>query len=220
VLTAAVATACSDSAGRRSLTGPTTLAGGTLGVQAEAGIAPAAALTAQGSRPEEVPAGETTTLTFDDITKAQTKAIHNGYGGGLQWTRLGVADGRTAEVCAGCVNGYANGRVSGEYVAYVPLGGPGEVNAPAGWTFDFISAYFTAANDRQMEVFGYRDGVQVYSQIFTINSNEPTLLTANFLDVDRVVFNSRFGTARYSELGDTFAMDNFTYRRNLPATGR
>lgn len=213
LVTAAVLTACSDSAERRSPTGPTALApGGALGAEAEADLTPAA-----GTR--DVPAAKTTTLTFDDITKASTKTIHNGYGGGLHWADFGVVDGRTATVCAGCVNGYANGRVSGDYVAYRPLGGPAEVTAPAGWTFDFLSVYLTRANDRFVQVLGYANGELRYDQTVEL-SFAPTLFTFNYLGVDRVVFSSRDGSAGYSPLGDTFAMDNFTYNRNLPATGR
>jgi len=219
VVTAAVFTACSDSAARRSLTGPTAVAlGGALGVEADADQTQAA-----GTR--DVPAARTATLTFDDITKAPTSPIHNGYGNGLHWTDFGVVDpiAYGQSVTSDCIpghpaNGYVNGTVSPKYVAYRPLGGPAEVTAPAGWTFDFISAYFTAANDKQMEVFGYNNGTLLYSRIFAINCDSPTLLEANFFGVDRVVFNSRFGTAGYSPLGDTFAMDNFTYSRNLPAT--
>lgn len=228
LVTAAVLTACSDSAERRSLAGPTALApGGALGVEAEAVLTPDAATRqeaaqAQGGPPQGVPPGppegvpavRAGTLTFDDVTSASTATIPNGYGG-LNWTHFGVVDGRTATVCAGCVNGYANGRVSGDYVAYSPGGGPAEITAVAG-TFDFISVSLTAANDQQAEVFGYRNGSLVYSQIFPINLNQPTLFEANYLRVDRVVINSRFGTGNYSTLGDTFAMDNFKY--NKPAT--
>ena len=219
VVTAAVLTACSDSAERRSPTGPTALAlGGALGVEAEADLTPAA-----GTR--DVPAASATTLTFDDITKASTATIRNGYGAGLHWTDFGVVDpiayGQSVTGPCGpfghVANGYVNGTVSPKYVAYRPGGGPAEVTAPAGWTFDFISAYFTAANDKQMEVFGYNNGTLLYSRIFPINCDSPTLLEANFFGVDRVVFDSRFGTGGYSTLGDTFAMDNFTYNKNLPA---
>lgn len=215
LLTAAVFTACSDSAERRSLTGPTALAlGGALSVEAEADLTPAA-----GTR--DVPAAETTTLTFDDITPRSTAAIPNGYGRGLHWGRFGVVDVRTATVCAGCVNGYFNGRMSGNYVAYIPGGGPTEVTSPAGWTFDFISVYLTAANDRRVFVSGYTNGELRYpAQEIQVNLTTPTLFTANFLGVDRVVFDSRGGTDGYSSLGDTFAMDNFTYNRNLPAGPR
>lgn len=216
MVTAAVLTACSDSAGRRSLTGPTALApGGALRVEAEADLTPAAGIRA-------VPAARVTTLTFDDITKASTKAIHNGYGGGLHWTHFGVVDPIAYGQGVGCgeANGYINGRVSGTYVAYSPLGGPAEVTAPAGWTFDFISVYVTAADDKRFFAFGYKDGIELYQQSLDINVNGPQLFTANFLGVDRVVFDSRGGCGGYSPLGDTFALDNFTYNRNLPATPR
>jgi hypothetical protein len=220
LVTVAVLTACSDSAERRSLTGPTALApGGALAVEAEADLTSVA-----GTRdvpPEGVPAGETTTLTFDDITKASTKTIHDGYGRGLHWAHLSVVDGGTATVCAGCVNGYANGSVSGDYVAYIPFGGPApaEVTAPAGWTFDFISVYLTRANDRFVQVLGYTNGELRYDQTVEL-SFTPRLFTFNYLGVDRLVISSRGGSAGYSPLGDTFAMDNFTYNRNLPATPR
>jgi hypothetical protein len=210
LVAAALFTACSDSVARRSPTGPSALAiGGALGVEAEADLTPAAGTRA-------VSAAEPATLTFDDITKAATKAIHNGYGGGLQWNRFAVADGDRATVCAGCENGYANGRVSGDYVAYIPGGGPTEVTSPAGWTFDFTSVYLTRANDRFVQVRGYTDGELRYDRTVEL-SFTPTLFTFDYLGVDRLVFDSKGGTAGYSPLGDTFAMDNFTYNRNLAA---
>jgi len=231
LVTAVVLTACSDSAERRSLTGPTALApGGALRVEAEAGLTQEAA-QAQGGPPQGLPPGSPEeiaavrgeTLKFDDITSASTETIPNLYGG-LNWTHFGVVDpiayGESVTGACGpeghVANGYVNGTVSPKYVAYSPLGGPAEVTATAR-TFDFISAYFTAANDKQMEVFGYNNGTLLYTRIFEINCDSPTLLEANFFGVDRVVFDSRFGSGGYSPLGDTFAMDNFTYNKNLPA---
>jgi hypothetical protein len=158
-------------------------------------------------------------LTFDDVTKASTRTIHNGYGDGLHWTHFGVVDPIAYGQGVGCgeANGYVNGRVSGAYVAYSPLGGLAEVTAPAGWTFDFISVYVTAADDKTFTAYGYKDGVELYRESLVINVNGPQLFTANFLGVDRVKFDSRGGCQFYSPLGDTFALDDFTYRRNLPA---
>jgi hypothetical protein len=215
VVAAAVLTACSDSAGRPSVTGPTALAGGgALRVEADGGLTPAAGTS-------DVPAAQTTTLTFDDITPRATAKIPNGYGGGLHWGRFGVVDpiAYGEGVGFGLANGYINGRVSGKYVAYIPGGGPTEITAPAGWTFDFISVYLTAANDQRVYVSGYTNGELRYpEQQINVNLTTPVLFTANYLGVDRVVFDSKGGRDGYSPLGDTFAMDNFTYIRNLPAT--
>ena len=222
LVTTSVLTACSDSPERRSLTGPTALApGGAVGVEAEADLAPDAATR---DVPPGVPPGSTTTLTFDDITSAPTATIRNGYGV-LRWTHFGVVDpiayGQSVTGPCGpnghVANGYVNGTVSPKYVAYSPGGGPADVTA-TGRTFDFISAYFTAANDKEMRVFGYNNGTLLYTRIFPINCDSPTLLEANFFGVDHVVFDSRNGTGGYSPLGDTFAMDNFKYKKNLPAT--
>lgn len=213
VVTAAVLSACSDSAGGRSVTGPTTLApGGTVGAEALTHA------TAQGvsGPPEGVSAVRPATLTFDDITSASTAAIPNGYGV-LDWTHFSVVDpiaygqSESADCTPGHPsNGYVNGTISPKYVAYPPGGGPGEVTAK-GRTFNFISAYFTAANDKLMMVSGYKNGALRYSRTFPINCDGPVLFEANFMGVDRVVIDSRGGTAGYSTLGDTFAMDNFTY---------
>ena len=81
------------------------------------------------------PAGAAT-LTFDDITSNPTATIPNGYGG-LNWLNFSVVDPiaygqgqpNGTAVCTGCPNGYVNGTVSGDYVAYRQGGGPVEVTA-------------------------------------------------------------------------------------------
>jgi hypothetical protein len=151
-----------------------------------------------------------TTLTFDDITSASTALVPSGYGG-LNWVDLSVANGSTATVCAGCINGYANGRVSGDYVAYRQNGGPTPAEVTSTGMFDFISVYVTAANDKNFRVQGYNDGTLLYDRTVVVNVNAPTLFAANYLGVDRVVFSSTGGTGGYSPLGDTYALDNFTY---------
>lgn len=227
VVTAAVLTACSDSAGHRSPTGPSAPApGGALRVEAEADLTAAGTRDVPPGPPEGVPPVAAGTLTFDDITSASTAPIRNWYGGGLRWTHFGVVDpiAYGDSVTGPCIsqtgyfsNGYVNGTVSSRYVAYSPGGGPAEVAAKGG-TFDFISAYFTAANDKNMQVYGYNNGTLLYTRTLALNCDGPTLLEANFLGVDRVVFDSSGGSAGYSPLGDTFAMDDFTYKKNFPAT--
>jgi hypothetical protein len=197
VVTAAVLIGCSDSADRGSLTAPSAFAPGGGASRVEA--LTHETVKAQGGPAQGVPPGppggvsavRPATLTFDDITSAPTATIPDGYGV-LDWTHFSVVDpiayGQSES--SDCspnhpANGYVNGTISPRYVAYPPGGGPGEVTAK-GRTFNFISAYFTAANDKLMLVSGYNNGVLLYSRTFAINCDHPTLFEFNYRGVDRV----------------------------------
>jgi PEP-CTERM motif len=100
--------------------------------------------------------------------------------------------------------GYANGLISGNNV--MDFGGTASMNAQSGYTFDLISGYFTSAwSDNTTFTFvGFLNGVQKYSQTVTLDTLSPTLITLNFMNVDKV---GLYG-------GNYLAADNLSFNLN------
>jgi hypothetical protein len=147
-----------------------------------------------------------TVLTFDDIgTPTNGESIPDGYGG-LHWSEFGY------QSCSRNSGGYNNGCVSGDYIAYNFGGDPAKVVADG--SFDFIGAYLTAAwrIGLNITVEGYRDGMLVHSQTVVVDYYGPTWFGFNFMNIDKVRFNSYGGTEAPGLSGDGthFVMDNFT----------
>lgn len=142
--------------------------------------------------------GVAQTLTFEDWTGSNY--------GGFTWLNFGVTTAESG-------GGYANGIVSGSYVAYGGAGmEPSDIVRDA--PFDFTSAYLTAAwnNGLNVQVTGYLQGNAIYQQALTIDTDAPTLFAFNFLGVDRVNFVSSGGTsAGLGGSGTHFAMDDATF---------
>ncbi len=106
--------------------------------------------------------------------------------------------------------GYANGVVSPPNVAYNAYGD--DVSFRRNTPFDLVSFYLTGAwnNGLEVTVTGFRQGVQVDSTTFTVNTSAPTLETLNW-DVNGVSFHSFGGTsAGYDGHGYQFVLDNLT----------
>jgi hypothetical protein len=151
-----------------------------------------------------------TVITFDDVPGAvaggTNNLIGNGYGG-FAWENMYVLD-RTKVSGPG----YANGIVSGDWVAYNGFGSLAVTSS--GTDFDFNGAYFTSAwyEDNVVTIIGYDDGNQVFSTTASLNTKTPLWVAANFTSIDKLVFS----TSNWQ-----FAMDNFTYNANAvpePAT--
>lgn len=147
-----------------------------------------------------------TLLTFDELSSYSP--IPNGYGG-LNWANMYVLD---KDYHPG--SGYANGTVSGNNVAFNAYG---EMASTSGSTFDFNSAYLTAAwnNGLSITIAGYLDGVEKYQQTVVVDTTSPTLFVFNYYGVDQVTFYSFGGTnAGLGGEGEHFAMDNLTINHN------
>lgn len=155
-----------------------------------------------------VPVAKGAVLTFDDINTNQEGFIPNGYGG-LNWNNFAYENGTTY---GAPLSGYANGRVSGDYVAFNAFANQA---ITSGSPFTFNSAYFTAAwhNGLNITVTGYLAGNQVDQTTFTVNTTGPTLEVFNWVNVDQLVFNSSGGVnpGNLGGDGDHFAMDNFAF---------
>jgi hypothetical protein len=153
------------------------------------------------------------TLTFDDLNPAGD--LSNGYGG-FNWSNFSVLDSTTYD--AGHENGYANGTVSTDYVAY-NLNSALEAVIGASSSFTFNSAYFTGAwnNGLTISVTGLSSSNVVDQTSITVDSTAPTLETFNWTGVDTVEFTSSGGTnAGYNGSGEYFAMDNFRFNEPVP----
>lgn len=156
------------------------------------------------------------TLTFDDIGIGGH--IPDGYGG-LQWSPyfhyLAASD--NAALFGG--SGYDNGTVSGSYVAY---NNSAQVISASGATFDFNSAYLTAAwnTGLNITVTGMQGAVTAYSQTVVVNTTAPALFTFNYLGIDQLIFSSSGGTSdlfpQYGDDGTHFVIDDM--RINEPVS--
>jgi VCBS repeat-containing protein len=148
-----------------------------------------------------------TTLTFDDITTNDGAIVPSGYGG-LSWSGAWVLNATTYFTQD---SGYFRGTTSGEYVTY--NSGMLSVTDPVD-EFDFVGVTLTAAwnDDLNIDVTGYRDGVELYSRTVVVSDDEPTPFTFNWEDVDRVTFQAYGGTDAGTPGGGPYlAMDDFIF---------
>jgi hypothetical protein len=150
-----------------------------------------------------------TVVTFDDIVVRPLLEYTNvpSFYHGLSWSNFGV-------LTPTYTDGYCYGMVSAPNVAFNGSGDPAEVDS-LGTNFNFLSAYFTGAfnSNLNIEVQGFRDTNVIYDETLVAAATNPTLFTLNFLDIDRLTFNSFGGqsagfTAGY---GNIFVMDNFMF---------
>ena len=153
-------------------------------------------------------------LTFDELPTPQVipgenyGPITNGYGG-LRWDNFDVLDGAIEPTG----RGYHDGMVSPDNVAFNPYGSPASISI-AGGLFDLNSAYMSLAlnldTPLNVEVQGYRGATLLYDNTFTVNRFAPTLLTFDYLGIDRVSF--------LPSPSQEFAMDNLTVTIPEPGT--
>jgi len=157
-------------------------------------------------------------LTFDDLFGGGGQPLPIGYYG-FNWNNMGAAD--TVYVANGYpTNGYTNGMVSPNNVAYNLLGNPASVYSNT--QFDFNGAYLTAAwsNGLNINVKGYNGATLLYDTTIVVDTFAPTFFNFNYLGVTKVDFNSFGGTNAgympgYTGSATHFAMDNFTYNSSL-----
>jgi subtilase family serine protease len=164
-------------------------------------------------------AGPTFQITSDDIStptvsgEFHTGSIPPGYDA-LNWSNYYVVNGVLATN-----TGYHAGVVSPSNVVYNGDGNAAYIYNNA--TFNFISAYLTAAwNDNlQVEVLGYlgTETAPAYSNTYTLSATAPTLINFNYLGLSEVYFVSSGGTLHtgYNGSGTEFAMDNMTVSTNV-----
>jgi hypothetical protein len=155
-----------------------------------------------------------TVTTFDDVPNAVAPYpyLTNGYQG-LNWTNFAALNGVLEKQIHGLDGGYY-GMVSPSNVVFNAFGNPAEIDA-RGTNFNFLSAYLTGAwnSNLNIEVQGFRDSNLVYDVTKVVSATNPTLFAFDYLDIDRLYFNSSGGqdAGFGSGGGETFVMDNFMY---------
>jgi hypothetical protein len=118
-------------------------------------------------------------------------------------------------------NGFFNGMVTVSNVAFNAFGSPAEIDS-VGTNFTFISAYLTGAwnNNLSVEVQGFNGTNLVYDRTNVVQATAPTLVYYNFQNITRLYFNSFGGqNADFEGMGETFAMDNFSFVFGAGAAG-
>ena len=111
-------------------------------------------------------------------------------------------------------NGYYYGMVSAPNVAFNGGGSPAEIDSP-GTDFNLLSAYLTGAfrSNLNIEVQGFSGTNLLYDQIVVASATNPTLFAFNYLDIDRLTFNSFGGQSAGfpGSSGNIFVMDNMSF---------
>jgi len=151
----------------------------------------------------------TLTLTFDEflLVYGETDPIPNGYAS-LQWVNF--YDMNPNNIYQGPFgSGYLNAVVSLNNVIWNASGNPAQISSSTPFSLD--SAYMTAAwmDGLQIEVQGFIGSSMTYDNIYTINTDSPTLVAFNYLGVNQVTFIASGGTQHYAQgWGTEFAIDN------------
>jgi len=173
-------------------------------------------------------------LTFDDVPFTQFPANHNGYElenlpafgshyGNLKWSdQFSVlkATGYSDRVAGTPTNnGYINGLVSGDFVAFNGGAVPVSFEAlTADGLFNFNSVHLGAAwySGLSVAVEGFRDGVSVYSTVVSaLTYTGSTLVNFGWTKLDKVSFTSLASPAgtpldNFSTYNRAFVMDNLS----------
>ncbi|HUJ71865.1 MAG TPA: PEP-CTERM sorting domain-containing protein [Verrucomicrobiae bacterium] len=153
-----------------------------------------------------------TVITFDDLSDSTSGTfIANGYQG-LNWTNFFHLNAIFHSKDT-VVSGYNYGMVSASNVAFNGRGNPAEIDSQSS-NFNFLCAYLTGAwnSNLNIEVEGFSATTLLYDTTVVASATSPTLYAFNYLDIDRLTFNSFSGqNAGFGEFGEQFAMDNFTF---------
>ena len=165
-------------------------------------------------------AGAATLITFDDLSASGGTPISNGYMG-LDWDNFGALNTQTM-VISGYPNGYANGVVSLNNVAFNYNSNPANFS-DSSTPFALNSLYLTAAwNDGlSVEIDGYHDGILLDTTTLTLDTSGPTLFTLDWSGLDEVLFTASGGTPNANFPGTGFggtwfALDNLQVTFDAP----
>ncbi len=156
--------------------------------------------------------GHAITISFDDVTNLANdgSAPEDGYLG-LTWSLGGgvlkpIELGEQMGWVLG--SGYANGLISGDFVAY---SASGRIEALPDAVFSFNDVYLTAAwnNQLQVEFVGLREGVEIYNRTVLLDATEPTHVSFHFLGIDTLTMHATGGVgAGFGFTGPQFALDD------------
>jgi hypothetical protein len=154
------------------------------------------------------------TITFEGL--GDGAGVPNGYAG-LNWQNMYTLNATTY---VGGNSGYNHGRVSGDMVAYNGFADPAAVLEGTS-PFTLNSGWFTAAwNDGlQLDMTGYVGGVATYFASNILNTNGPSFLTFDWMNLSSVSFASSGGVDNesLSGSGEHFAVDDLTVNAEVTA---
>ena len=165
-----------------------------------------------------VSARSQTLITFDDIVAFPTNndgilSIVNGYQG-LNWSNFWVLNLPRNLSHYGDTNGSYYGMVSPPNIAFNGSGNPAEIDSP-NTNFNFLSTYLTGGwnNNLNIEVQGFSGTNLVYDETKVVSATSPTLFTFDYLNIDRLYFNTFGGEPAGfpGGSGEQFVMDNFMF---------
>lgn len=159
-----------------------------------------------------VPICRAALVTFEDLSETGTGAfIPSGYQG-LVWSNFVAVNAITDKAHNGFSGAYY-GMVTVSNIAYDAFGDPAEIDS-TGTNFNFLNAYITGVfrSNLDVEVQGFRNGSLLYDQIVVVAATAPTQFTVNYVDIDRLTFNSFGGDyAGFGGTAGTFVLDNLTF---------
>jgi hypothetical protein len=108
-------------------------------------------------------------------------------------------------------NVYERGAVSDDYALFNLYGNPTEITVDTG-TFDWNGAWFTSGRTRgSLNISGYNNGSEIYTGTVGLANPDPTWFSANWANIDKIVFH-----ATYNQSSTRFLMDNFTINEPIP----
>ena len=153
-----------------------------------------------------------TVVTFDDLPNSTTGTFIASPYSGLNWSNFYVVNAAIHANVLG-TNGAFYGMVTASNVAFNGFGNPAEIDSP-GTNFNFLSAYLTGVwnSNLNIQVEGFNGTNLLYNQTVVASATDPTLFTFNYLDIDRLYFDSYGGEPAFTPVPEYhFAMDNFTF---------
>jgi hypothetical protein len=132
---------------------------------------------------------------------------------GLSWSNFYCENGiLSPNIYPSITNGLYYGVVSLSNVVINGLGQPAEIDSAT--NFDFLSVYLTGGwhSNLNIEVQGFGIGGLLYDTTVVASATSPTLFTFDYLNIDRLYFNSYGGDVAFGyDGGAQFVMDNFDF---------
>ncbi|WP_449397230.1 hypothetical protein [Devosia riboflavina] len=141
-------------------------------------------------------------VTFDDLQSEGVLKIPSGYAG-LRWTNFVMTHQKFYDP-----EGYRNGVLSGEFLAYNGSGHPADVSREK--PFDFLGGYFGVstlrAEGETLIITGWKGDQETHRENLALSALGPVYVAADFRGITRL----NFRTAHYWQ----FTSDNLSFRLN------
>jgi len=109
-------------------------------------------------------------------------------------------------------NVYQRGAVSDDYALFNTFGNSTNIAIASG-TFDWNGAWFTSGRTTgSLNISGYNNGIETYTGTIGLANPEPTWFSADWANVDKIIFH-----AIYNQDSTRFLMDDFTINEPINA---